>query len=401
MKHTFLPVILILALAIHARAAHAAAETRGRAILDAACSRIAESTSFTARVTFHVRMENGQAMTTIQDIAARRPAHFALRITEGNIGMSLVSNGETLVTHAPFLDIYSQEPAPKRFAALLHRGETWTTALSSGMGGVPIVQSLLADAPCDILTTAVTDVRFLGSQNIGEERCDCIRIEAPGFHWTLWITQGPVPVIRKIVPVFEARDGQPRMAMSLSFADWQLDTPIEEGIFSVTPPPDAEKVDSVLEYMLAQREEPMTGNPLPPVKLELMSGRIFTPAEQAGSHPVILYFWSLRDERTLQGLFRLASIAAQLEAAGILLCAVNVSDTRSGTLQAVMRLGIRIPVAADPEGEASRVLGITSVPWTVLVDREGRIIRRIIGLPEDFLEGIKLQMLPRDGAPNP
>ncbi len=42
-------------------------------------------------------------------------------------------------------------------------------------------------------------------------------------------------------------------------------------------------------------------------------------------------------------------------------------------------LGLEFPILLDPEGRISRVMQTIGVPETFVLDREGRIVKRLIG----------------------
>ncbi len=76
----------------------------------------------------------------------------------------------------------------------------------------------------------------------------------------------------------------------------------------------------------------------------------------------------------------------QLRKQGLVILAVNVRQDRA-TAQAFMdKLEVSYPVLLDQEGEVARTYGVTGLPTTYLIDRDGRLSGRILGesTPEVF-----------------
>lgn len=58
---------------------------------------------------------------------------------------------------------------------------------------------------------------------------------------------------------------------------------------------------------------------------------------------------------------------------------VDVQDRPEGASSFVSDLGIDYPHVVDPDGELLAALGVRGLPVTLAVDREGRIVNRVVG----------------------
>jgi peroxiredoxin len=58
---------------------------------------------------------------------------------------------------------------------------------------------------------------------------------------------------------------------------------------------------------------------------------------------------------------------------GFQLLGVNIDDDPSQAQQLAAKLGLRFPVLLDSDKQVSRLYDLTTMPSTVLIDRDGRV----------------------------
>ncbi len=70
----------------------------------------------------------------------------------------------------------------------------------------------------------------------------------------------------------------------------------------------------------------------------------------------------------------------------LIILAVNVRQSRATAAAFIRELNISYDVLLDLEGEVARNYGVTGLPTTIIVDREGKLYTRILGesTPELF-----------------
>jgi peroxiredoxin len=74
---------------------------------------------------------------------------------------------------------------------------------------------------------------------------------------------------------------------------------------------------------------------------------------------------------------------------GLRVLAVNVGQPRKTVQRFVDRLGLTYEILLDQNGAVSRSYGVIGLPATFLVDRQGRIVTRILGESKpEVLEGL-------------
>jgi len=74
----------------------------------------------------------------------------------------------------------------------------------------------------------------------------------------------------------------------------------------------------------------------------------------------------------------------QLRPQGFVLLAVSEDEKGAAVVEPFVRqLGLTFPVLLDPEGQVGRSYGVWGYPESFLIDREGRVVERVIG-PRDW-----------------
>lgn len=140
-------------------------------------------------------------------------------------------------------------------------------------------------------------------------------------------------------------------------------------------------------------ETPMLakGEPTPPFALVTLSGhKVALPADVRGQ-VVAVRFWAdwcsfcKGEMRALEPIYR------AYRDRGLRLLAINVRQDRKTAAAFVAPLGITYEVLLDEDGEVARAYGVSGLPTTFLLDRQGRLVARILGesTPEVFEQLVK------------
>lgn len=136
---------------------------------------------------------------------------------------------------------------------------------------------------------------------------------------------------------------------------------------------------SVLEIALEDRGEPVQ------FTSTLFSGETVNAADLAGE-PAVLNFWYAACAPCRIEAPDLQALHEEFEPAGVQFVGVNVRDT-AGTAEAFDRnFGITYPSLEDRSGQV--LLAMTdyvppqAVPTTIVLDRQGRVSARILGVAE-------------------
>lgn len=94
--------------------------------------------------------------------------------------------------------------------------------------------------------------------------------------------------------------------------------------------------------------------------------------------PAIIHFWASWCGPCVKEAPELARLAGELHGRATLV-GVDWSDNQADAARFVRQHHWRFPVLIDSSGEVGNAYGLTGLPTTFLLDRQGRIIRRLVG----------------------
>ena len=112
--------------------------------------------------------------------------------------------------------------------------------------------------------------------------------------------------------------------------------------------------------------------PAPDFTLRGADGRNVHLAEQRGQ-VVLVNFWASWCGPCRVEMPQLNRLYDKYRSAGFVMLGVNIDDDPRAAAATAQRWGIRFPVLLDADKRVSRLYDLTSMPSTVLIDRDGRV----------------------------
>ena len=116
----------------------------------------------------------------------------------------------------------------------------------------------------------------------------------------------------------------------------------------------------------------LTPAPAPDFTLHSMAGANLRLQEQRGQ-VVMLNFWASWCGPCRVEMPRLNRLYQKYHASGFQLLGVNVDDDVRNAAGVSSQLGLQFPVLLDTEKRVSRLYDLSTMPSTVLIDRDGRV----------------------------
>lgn len=174
--------------------------------------------------------------------------------------------------------------------------------------------------------------------------------------------------------------------------------------------PRRERTDRLLRFLLpAALALPLLAGPGPtpaaaagrdprdtlrPFVVRTLDGRTLRSADLRG-RPLVLEFWATWSQPSRASMPVLSALQARHGGRGLLVLGLSVDD---GPAQRVLdfarRQRLLFPVAMASEAMLDHYGPVRSLPTTILVDRNGRVVRRIVGhLDAETLEGFVREIL--------
>lgn len=112
------------------------------------------------------------------------------------------------------------------------------------------------------------------------------------------------------------------------------------------------------------------GAPAPDFTLRAMGGPNLRLQEQRG-RVVMVNFWATWCAPCRKEMPHLSRLADKYRAAGFVLLGVNVDDDARNAADVAAKLGLKFPVLFDTDKKVSRLYELSTMPSTVLIDRNG------------------------------
>jgi peroxiredoxin len=110
----------------------------------------------------------------------------------------------------------------------------------------------------------------------------------------------------------------------------------------------------------------------PDFTLRTMGGPNMRLAEQRG-RVVMINFWATWCGPCRQEMPELAKLYDKYKSSGFVLMGVNVDDDTRNAVALAEKLGVRFPVLLDTDKAVSKAYDLSTMPSTVIIDRDGKV----------------------------
>ncbi|MDQ6685951.1 MAG: TlpA family protein disulfide reductase [Pseudomonadota bacterium] len=110
----------------------------------------------------------------------------------------------------------------------------------------------------------------------------------------------------------------------------------------------------------------------PDFTLHAMSGSNLRLSEQRG-RVVMVNFWATWCGPCRQEMPQLSRLYDRYRASGFVLLGVNVDDDAGKAAEVATKLGVSFPVLLDTDKRVSKLYDLSTMPSTVLIDRDGKV----------------------------
>lgn len=136
------------------------------------------------------------------------------------------------------------------------------------------------------------------------------------------------------------------------------------------------------------------GSGLPQVTLARVDGPPVRLPESIRGKVVILHFWQIGCSSCKLDMPAMEILYKQYQRKGLEILAVNVGQKKEAVIAFAPELGVTYPLLIDPEEKASRSFGVTDVPRSYVLDRNGVVRYRIFGgATREMLKKLILSLL--------
>lgn len=160
-------------------------------------------------------------------------------------------------------------------------------------------------------------------------------------------------------------------ATRAAYQQWKLQYAVEPKFMREDKSDAAEGTSGVMESALV-------GKPAPNFQLDMMAGERFRLADHRGE-VVVLDFWATWCSHCLETMPELVRLHAESAGRDVAVVAVNLEETPEQISPMLERRKWQLPVALDRDGAVAAKYGVTAIPQTVIIGRDGTVVRHLIG----------------------
>jgi peroxiredoxin len=146
---------------------------------------------------------------------------------------------------------------------------------------------------------------------------------------------------------------------------------------------------------LSCAQQPVASASAPGFELQSIDGASYRLDEQLGKSVVLIDFWATYCDPCLMALPQLQRLQRKYQSADLIILGINIDgpDSLASVRAEIAKSSITFPTLLDPE---TRTLGLynpkATVPFTVLIDRAGRIVEQHEGYTAGYLEHLDTQI---------
>lgn len=168
------------------------------------------------------------------DLFVQKPDQLRVTVTSAKRDMDFFYDGKTFTLYTRRQKYYASAPAKPTI------GEMIEQASSEYDIEFPLVDVLYHH---DVLLKEVMSGNYVGRSLIQGVMCHQLAFRQKDIDWQVWIEEGGKPLLRRLVISDKSQKGEPLTIISLS--NWDVSPTFEAGLFTFTPPADAQKIKFV------------------------------------------------------------------------------------------------------------------------------------------------------------
>jgi peroxiredoxin len=121
------------------------------------------------------------------------------------------------------------------------------------------------------------------------------------------------------------------------------------------------------------------GDPAPSFTLTaLKSGKLTVPKPFTGK-VLILHFWASWCPYCVKEMLAINSSYKKYKSKGLVAFSINVGESSQAAEAYVAPLGVTYPILLDPKSDTAKLYGVTGIPTSFIIDRNGKIRFKILG----------------------
>jgi thiol-disulfide isomerase/thioredoxin len=168
------------------------------------------------------------------------------------------------------------------------------------------------------------------------------------------------------------------MHQTIVVKNLKIDQPVDESLFTFTPPEGAKEVKELSFASAALPKADLTGKDAPAFEIRGVDGKVYASTALRGK-TVLLDFWATWCVPCRQSMPAVEKIYAEYKDRGLAALAVNVEEAHDVVEAFVKKTPFAYPVALSGESGIVDAYKVTAYPTFVLIGPDGKVIAHEIG----------------------
>jgi len=339
------------------------------------------SVQFVSENTSETASGNGKPFKIVSKVTETRVTPGRSRIESSTAGMTVlvVSNAEFTYMYSSSKKEYVKIPAGLGPAGMM---------LAMGMkmpdlDGIRQSYKTLREETLEI--DGVKHDCWVLEDNIGEmsvplPQSDQPPVKATGVAMTMWVDKKLLITMQTFMSMKMELSNMPAMEMrqTIVVKNLKIDQPVDESLFTFTPPEGAKEVKELSFASAALPKADLTGKDAPAFEIRGLDGKMYASTALRGK-TVLLDFWATWCVPCRQSMPSVEKIYEEYKDRGLVALAVNTGEERELVEEFVKKTQFAYPVVLSGESGILDAYKVTAYPTFVLIGPDGKVIAHEIG----------------------
>ncbi len=326
---------------------------------------------------------DGQVVHKEADFTASFAAPNKFRHEMKEFGL-LGSTGEKIFAFQPSKNNYMMSDAPKDRAP--------SGDIPKPMGQIldqqnpSLLLALVPDAGVE-LVNGVKTVDKLDDVKIGEVSYAALKFVTAEASEITVLFDPQTQLVRRVTAdmkkAIEASGQQEvkKAFLTIDYTDVKPDAPVQAEQFAWAPPAGAKDASKAPAGEEEEEASPLEGKAAPDFALKGMDGKEVKLADAKGK-VLIVDFWATWCPPCRASLPHLDKLGQEMKDKGVLVYAINQKEDKDDINKFVEKTKMTTPILLDAAGAMGDAYGVTGIPQTVVIGKDGKVKKVFVGFSE-------------------
>lgn len=232
-------------------------------------------------------------------------------------------------------------------------------------------------------------LEYLGSTTVDGRTLEGARVVRPTGTLDLWIQGKGTRTIQRIVDTSRGDGTTAPSTTTVDFAEVHLQPELDAKTFAFEPGSAYHEATGLGDAIRRTSASDTERKQATPFKLPLLGGGSLDLAAHRGRNVVVLDFWATWCAPCRESLPVLDEVAKEFDGQDVAFYAVNLGDDTEKVQRFAADTALSLPIALDQQGEVRRAYRVFSIPTLVIIDKDGYIHSRKMGLSPELAADLR------------